>query len=464
MSAVSLKIKTVLISLLLTLLSTFSLAELYTASNAADIHKYMKELKPGDELILASGEWNNQYINFEVNGTADQPITLRAEKPGQTKLTGNSYLAVNGQYIVVSGLYFTDGYLSKGHVIEVSGSHNRVTDTAIINYSAPDINTRYFWLGLNGNHHEIDHNYFQGQNHSGVTTVVWLKDKEPGQHHIHHNYYGPRHQGNGNGFETIRIGTSAYSQIDANTLVEHNFFDQCDGEIEIISNKSVGNVYRFNTFSASAGTLTIRHGHHATIAYNHFLGQNKKSTGGVRLIGSGHLVYGNHFENLGGRASGVISVTAADPNAPANGYQLVTNSVIAANTMTANKGSAIALDVGLGSKDRTSLPDNILFSSNLIDASDAGTSVINGQPNKALQWVNNYVSGGPLGYPQQAGITQVDTINFNTELPSCKAIIEPLSPESWPKGRLLEMCALTGNPKDNFKPLTKAQVGVSWLN
>ena len=42
--------------------------------------------------------------------------------------------------------------------------------------------------------------------------------------------------------------------------MEQNFFDRCDGELEIISSKSCDNIYRGNTFLNCAGMLTLRHG------------------------------------------------------------------------------------------------------------------------------------------------------------------------------------------------------------
>ncbi len=42
--------------------------------------------------------------------------------------------------------------------------------------------------------------------------------------------------------------------------MENNWFEGCDGETEIISNKSGGNTYRGNVFFRSAGALTLRHG------------------------------------------------------------------------------------------------------------------------------------------------------------------------------------------------------------
>lgn len=146
------------------------------------------------------------------------------------------------------------------------------------------------WLSLNGSHHRVDHNAFTGQNHIGVTNVVRLAGKSNGHHRIDHNYYGQRAAGDGNGYETIRIGTGANSHVDAHTIVEHNVFEELDGEIEIISNKSNKNIYRFNTFRNSSGTLTLRQGNQCLVDSNFFLGdyrngKGKKGVGDVRVIG-----------------------------------------------------------------------------------------------------------------------------------------------------------------------------------
>ncbi|MEO0875758.1 MAG: chondroitinase-B domain-containing protein, partial [Bacteroidota bacterium] len=44
------------------------------------------------------------------------------------------------------------------------------------------------------------------------------------------------------------------------TIVEHNLFEDCDGDPEIVSVKSCDNIIRHNTFLASYGTLSLRHG------------------------------------------------------------------------------------------------------------------------------------------------------------------------------------------------------------
>ncbi|RME27296.1 MAG: hypothetical protein D6800_05260, partial [Candidatus Zixiibacteriota bacterium] len=223
----------------------------FLVSNASQISAAMVNAQPGDTLIMTDGVWTNQHIDFAGNGTAANPITLRAQTPGGVTLNGNSRLSISGNWLVVDGLNFEGGSLSSGSIVEFRGSsgnanNSRFTNSAIVNYNPADINTRYFWVSLYGDNNRVDHNFFSGQNHSGVTVVDWV-DGSTGNHRIDANHFADRPTGNGNGFETIRIGTSTYAMSDRNDIIENNLFERTDGEIEIISNKTGGNIYRYNT-------------------------------------------------------------------------------------------------------------------------------------------------------------------------------------------------------------------------
>ena len=76
---------------------------------------------------------------------------------------------------------------------------------------------------------------------------------------------------------------------DALVTVEHNLFEECDGEIEIISNKSGKNTFRHNTFRRSSGTLTLRHGNWAEVYGNYFLGEGRAEAGGSASSASGTM-------------------------------------------------------------------------------------------------------------------------------------------------------------------------------
>ena len=61
--------------------------------------------------------------------------------------------------------------------------------------------------------------------------------------------------------ETIRIGTSEYQNVNSNVTVSNNYFVEADGENEIISNKSKGNIYSNNTFRRCRGSLAVSYTH-----------------------------------------------------------------------------------------------------------------------------------------------------------------------------------------------------------
>ena len=270
----------------------------FLVSNAAEIESILSELNPGDTVVMTNGTWTNQEIEFAAIGTEKAPITLRAQTPGLVVLNGDSSLEISGDWLVVDGLRFEGGELSSGSIVQFRGSlghatNSRFTNSSILNYNPSDPDTRYFWVSIYGQYNRVDNNYFQNQDHSGVTVVVWRDTPDPDFHTIDGNHFTDRPVGDGNGFETVRIGTSDESESKSFSVVENNLFERVDGEIEIISNKCGGNIFRHNTFRESAGTLTLRHGHGNLVDGNFFLGFGKDGSGGVRVIGENQIVVNN---------------------------------------------------------------------------------------------------------------------------------------------------------------------------
>lgn len=97
--------------------------------------------------------------------------------------------------------------------------------------------------------------------------MVVLKGNEHinNHHQITNNHFGPRPRKGGPHGETIQIGDSGTSMSPSFTMIANNFFERCDGEVEIISNKSNYNEYRNNIFYKSEGSLMLRHGNYCTI-------------------------------------------------------------------------------------------------------------------------------------------------------------------------------------------------------
>ena len=328
------------------------------------------DLKPGDKVVLTEGDWQDQKLLFKGNGTEQKPIVLTTEKSGKTKLSGFSSLKIDGNWLQAEGLLFQDGYSQKEDVVLFSenSSNCRLTNTAIIDFSNPDRKIDYRWVSMNGTRNRVDHCYFKGKAHQGVTLVVWLSEK-PNYHRIDHNYFGPRPELGRNGGETIRIGTSTWSFHDSFTTVENNIFEHCDGELEAISNKSCKNTLRNNLFYECKATLTLRHGNGTEVYGNYFIGNNKPGTGGIRIIGENHKVHHNYMQDLTGTSvSAAISVMAGLPNPVLTSHWQVKNASISDNVII-NCKEPFAIGAGYN-QDRYLPALNTSFSNNIILTKD----------------------------------------------------------------------------------------------
>lgn len=316
-----------------------------------DVKVLLKKIAAGDSLILENGTWVDADLKFELlPGTVQQPVTIRAETAGQVIFTGQTEFRVSGQYVIVSGLVFRNSS-GRSDVVELRthserhAHHCRLTDCVFEESPEADAMIESRWLSIYGTENRIDHCYFSGKKNRGPTVVVWVNG-EPQHHRIDHNHFGARPVLGRNGGETLRLGTSDVSEHDSKSIVEHNYFHQCDGEAEIISNKSCGNVYRYNVFDECSGALTLRHGHRCLVEGNIFLGRRKRGTGGVRIIGQSHVVINNYFEGLRGDAErAAVSMMNGILNSPLNGYSPVRSATVSHNTFVDCK---VSLEFGVG--------------------------------------------------------------------------------------------------------------------
>jgi poly(beta-D-mannuronate) lyase len=228
------------------------------------------------------------------------------------------------------------------------------------------------WVSLYGEDNLVERCHFEGKTSKGTLLVVWLPEGggDAPTHVIRKNYFGPRPRLGKNGGEIIRIGDSDSSMQRAACVVEGNYFEKCDGEVECISNKSCGNVYRANTFTECQGTLTLRHGNGCLVEGNVFLGNHRKETGGIRVIGEDHTVKGNYLTGLeGDEARSAICLQNAIENSPLNGYFQVKRAVIADNTVLDCNHS---ITIGYADKDVKALlpPVDCKFEGNYVSSPD----------------------------------------------------------------------------------------------
>ena len=346
----------------------------YKVNDISQYKEKVKILQPGDSLILANGIWKDVEFQFKGNGTEGKYIYLTAETRGKVRIEGSSRLQLSGNYLHISGLVFANGHGSKSAVIEFRTSskdyaYNSVLSECVIDkFNQPVKDSADHWVGIYGKKNTVEYCYFGGKTNLGTTLVVWPNDSNSinNNHLIYRNYFGPRPRLGSNGGETIRIGTSQVCTNSSGTIVEGNYFERCNGEVEIISNKSCDNKFTNNTFLECEGTLTLRHGNRATVSGNWFLGNGKENTGGVRIINEGHLVYNNYFYKLrGDEFRSGLTIMNGIPNTPANGYLAVKNVVVANNTFY-DCAFPMAFGAGFGERDRTVRPETTLLLNNLV--------------------------------------------------------------------------------------------------
>jgi len=349
----------------------------FRVSSAAGINEVVGKLEAGDAVMMSAGDWKNQQIQFRAAGTAEKPITLRAEIPGKTLLTGETSVTIEGEHVVVSGLNVKDGRKATNGIF-VAGKHCRLTECSVTD------STYKFFVHLAGTENRMDHCYLAGKTSESPTLQIEA-EAQPNHHLIDHNHFGPRPPLGRNGGETMRVGYSWQSMSNSATVVEHNLFDRCDGELEIISNKSCENVYRNNTFLDCAGMLTLRHGNRCVVENNFFIAHHKRGSGGIRVIGEDHKIVNNYIDGV---YQGGIWITSGIENSPLKGYFRARNVLIAFNTIVDSRGPCIDVSAGMGTSQRTLYPENITIANNLFSVPENGT-LLKGKESESFKWLGN---------------------------------------------------------------------------
>ncbi|MES2371487.1 MAG: polysaccharide lyase 6 family protein [Bacteroidota bacterium] len=351
------------------------------ASTIKELNEYASEAKAGDHIFLKDGVYKDAVIKFNNSaGTENAPVTVSAQHPGKVFLEGNSSISFSGQYIHIKDLVFQNGghELKSKQVIEfrisekAQASHCTISDCVINDFNntiKTDVNA---WVGIYGEYNVVERCLFKAKDNMGPTLVVWLDSSRAAHHTIAENYFLTRSNGAqvDNGLESIRIGDSKTSFTDAHCVIAFNRFEDCDGEIEIISNKSCHNSYLHNTFFNCDGGLTLRHGNHTLCDGNYFDGGKKKLSYGIRFIGEGHVAINNYFRNLHGASHELyrspVSLLNGLINTPINGYYQVRNAVVTDNIFMDCETPLIRIGAFSPKRDGMSIaPDTVTIQNNV---------------------------------------------------------------------------------------------------
>ncbi|MFQ5809241.1 MAG: polysaccharide lyase 6 family protein, partial [Armatimonadota bacterium] len=269
-----------------------------------ELQRALDSARPGDLILVADGTYETAGpLTLRQSGTAKRPILLRAADQGKAIITGRAGIVLDGaDHAVVGGFVFTGEI---GTAVKLYGcSHSRVTRNHIrlrerVNGPKMDwVISKY-----DGERNRIDHNLLEEKRAHGRFVYI--------HHHrrydrVDHNHFRDNSLEGDNGRESIVV--RGYF-----TTVEHNLFENCSGEGEIISVKSIYperpvgrdapavNTFRYNTFLDSIGTLCLRQANRCLVEGNHFIARGGPGyTGGVKVYGDDHVIRNNYFEGLTG--------------------------------------------------------------------------------------------------------------------------------------------------------------------
>ncbi|WP_179334198.1 chondroitinase-B domain-containing protein [Winogradskyella costae] len=409
-------------------------------SNVEELNKAIATAQPGDVIILKNGTYKDLEIKFIGNGAKDNPITLKAETAGKVFIEGVSNLEISGNYLVVSGLYFRNGYTPTDDVIAFRTSeddvanYSKVTNCVIVDYNQAQRDKDDHWVQLYGRYNEFSNNYLGGKTNGGPTLRVDIRGNQSirNYHQIVNNHFGPRPRKGGARGETIQLGGSFSSMSPGNTIIANNLFEECNGEVEIISSKTNFNEIRNNVFYKSEGSVVTRHGNYAVIDGNYFIGDGvNKNYGGIRLVNTGHWVINNYFYNIiGENFRSPLAVMNGIPKSPLNRYNQVTDVVVAYNTYV-NCKSPWQFGVGTNIDQSEVLPESEIRSARVLRTEVVNNIIYNEVGDKnviiehdkadGVKFKNNLINNQGVDYGDLSRIAADDfeliKVNDNIYLP-----------------------------------------------
>jgi len=353
-----------IVILLLTLVSAGKpFANTIIVSSIAELQHAINDAKPGDIILLKKGVYAaTTDIIINCTGTKSQPITIAAEHAGDAEITGSSgfNLVSPAAYIIIRGFKFT--HAASKAKCSAGTSFCQWTHNV---FETPGTGE---YLTIAGSDHQIDYNTFQNKDSLGRFIAIRGSGSQIAERlWIHHNYFKKqKNQGNRNGAEAFQFGLSGFSLSSSNSIVEHNLFEDCDGENELISIKASKVTVRYNTIRNCPAQFTLRHGNFNQVYSNYFI-----NTPGLRIFGDDHLIHSNHFENC----SIAINIGNGDAEvadgAPLTSHDRPDRVIIAFNTLVNNKVNIAqtARAKGLGSA-------FITIANNIIRGGGAAVSIV----------------------------------------------------------------------------------------
>jgi poly(beta-D-mannuronate) lyase len=339
--------------------------------------------QPGDCIVLADGTYTFPAIT--KTATEGAPIVIRAANRGKAVIASGNLDITNSSYVVVEGITFT----SNGSINFNDSQYCRITRIRFnpTNQAGND------WVNIKGksHHNRIDHSEFGPKTVLGNTIMFGGAGSQVVQHNrVDHNYFHDIKGGGGNGWETLRIGLSGWGPSKGFNLVEFNLFRAATGDPETISVKSSDNIIRYNTYRATNGEITLRHGNRTMVYGNFMLADGLAAARGIRVLGADHRIFNNYLEGIVG-SNGIFLRSGSADGTEENGTEFyrVYRTHIVNNTLVGSKGIIVG-STGLA-------PVECVVANNIVQNSLGGAITDVGDKTKIEGNIVNPVEGGTVG-------------------------------------------------------------------
>jgi hypothetical protein len=253
---------------------------------------------------------------FEDDLKFDKPLVIRANDIGECTIGGTGQIVVeNARNVWLYGINFRH-HTSEERTVLFKECKNCVIagcdfqTTSSNEREDEDEDKKYPWYNYlaisGGDCNCIAYNNFHDKQESRGH-FLWLaggKEDEDGipigpkrtviEYNLFRNLPGTKNRkGNLDKGEAIKMGDSKLHLKAFGSIVRYNLFENCQGDAEVITNKSCCNIYHHNTFRSNVGLLVLRHGIYNIVRDNVFLGRYN----GIRLYGKKQLVKSNFFRS-----------------------------------------------------------------------------------------------------------------------------------------------------------------------
>lgn len=471
--------------------------KIVTVSSVEQLNDAVEKLQIGDVIELADGDYHDVKLIVKQSGTLRNPIEIRAKDAGKVVFCGDIKVELRGNHTKFGGINFKNGarnpkeWRSHGQgLVAIYGDYCHVVDCLFTDFDK--IPSAYITTSLDENGRVPQYAHIEYCAFVGKTTLDQVinfnntpkksVDGEPGKpmyHRINNCYFSnPKKKGNAGG--GIRIG---YWRKDyGRCLIDNNLFERQDSEAEIVTSKSMENVFYNNTFLNCQGTLNFRHGDKQVAINNFFIGTDTKyQYGGMYIWGSNHIIACNHFQlssTLKARGNSAIYFNAGPEgveHALAHSMLVINNNFIDVNGTDINFATA-QYDARVKSygRDKVKDPYGIDFVNNrFISENPKARPLINDRFDVAPKqtWIANVYKGMENGLKGEIdGLKRINSVTLRYDDSTVYVEnIEPIDPKLITKylpynnikGIDLDFTELIKDGTTS-SPLTHSQVGPRW--